>query len=220
MESGNDQGAPERGAASECCDAHVPLATRRRWDAASAELSNLVLAAPDLYERAMILVRRTADLLREQCPDLSSLLRTADHAEAAGVTTVGLRLDLVASAALAIRSREIADERTRRTRLGRVSAARGERRAWAVVEEQGEAEAALLAPYRRTEVHVATGVALVASAEPDETFARVVYRMGWARLDLGTGRLRTDEGLPAQPEEYGDRRAWEAALAQARRRLA
>ncbi|MGH3321421.1 MAG: hypothetical protein ACRDN9_14850 [Streptosporangiaceae bacterium] len=212
----------------EAGESKVPARIRRSWAAASAEISNMVLAAPDLYERSMILVRRTADTLRPECPDLASLLafvdraetRAAEAAEEAGVSTAGLRLDLVASIALAMRSREITGERTLRARLARVSLARDEGRTWAVVEQFGDPSEALVTPYRRIDVHVATGAALIASVEPDETFARAVYRLQWARLNPETGRLRPGEDLAARPDEYTDFEAWEAALAEAHRRLA
>lgn len=209
----------------------IPAQVRGNWEAAEAEISNMLLAAPDLYERAFTLVRLTADALRPRCTDLTSLLAAADRpedsaavvaeaADAAGVSTAALRLDLIASVALAMRSREIAGERAREARLARLTQAREERQTWTLVEEFGHPDRALVTPYRRVDVHVSSGVALIASIEPDETFARAVYRLEWARLDPATGGLVRDEEPTGAPAEYDGRRAWEAASAEARQRLA
>lgn len=205
----------------------VPGWRRQRWEAASAEVSDLVFAAPELYERAMTLVRRAADALRAQCPDAASLLRAADRSEAevadiaesAGVPTAGLRLDLIASVALAMRGREITEEQAARARLTRVSSARNEGRAWALVERSEDSGGTHLAPFRRIDVHVASGAALIASIEPDEMSGHDVYRLQWARLDPVSGRLGPEPDPVTPAGEYADRAAWEEALDRARRRF-
>lgn len=206
--------------------ADVTAVSRQRWDAAMAELSNLVLAEPELYETAMTLVRRTADVLRPECTSPASLLTMVDRAGAvaaaaagkAGRAGVGLRPDVIAAASLAFLLREVTERQARLERLSRLAAARDQGLAWAVVEEAGDPqdEASV---YRRVDVHVATGAALIASAGPDDTFSRRAYWLLRARLDLATGGLGPDPDGGAV-EEYPDRAAWQAAQVRARGRPA
>lgn len=199
----------------------VLAVSRQRWDAAMAELSNLVLAAPELYETAMTLVRQTADVLRPECTSPASLLTTVDRAGAvaaaaagkAGPPAVGLRPDVIAAASLALLLREVTERQARLERLSRLAAARDEGLAWTVVEEAGDPqdEASV---YRRVDVHVATGAALIASAGPDETFSGRVYWLLRARLDLATGGLGPDPDGGAV-EEYPDQAVWQAAQVRA-----
>lgn len=196
--------------------------SRQRWDAAMAELSNLVLAAPELYETAMTLVRQTADVLRPECTSPASLLAAVDRAEAVadaaarkvGPPAVGLRPDVVAAASLALLLREATERQACLERLSRLAAARDQGLAWAVVEEAGDPQGEASA-YRRVDVHVASGAALIASAGPDDTFTRRVYSLMRARLDLATGGLRADADGGAV-EEYAGRPEWQAAQVRAR----
>lgn len=205
----------------------IPLPVRQSWDAAAAEISNLVFAAPELYERAMTLVRLTADALRADSPDPAALLALADRARDVAalaarqhdIPTAGLRLDLVASVALDLRSREIVEERSRRGRIDRLDQARHDGAPWALIEERGNLDNPLGAPYSRIDVHVASGAALVATAEPDESFTRPVYRLQWAQFDPASGQLRPSADSAATQVEFGDHDAWQAALSDARRRL-
>lgn len=102
-------------------DQSLPLRTRQAWEVAEAQVFQVVMVRPDLYERSVTLVRLTVETLRRGCVDVPSLLAAEDRAgewaqqaaDAAGVRTAELRLDLIASAALAMRYREIAAEQSR-----------------------------------------------------------------------------------------------------------
>jgi len=202
----------------------IPAGTRRRWDAAMAQLSDLVLAAPDLYQRAMALVGQIASTMRPDCTDPVSLLAAAGRAEAVaaaaardtGMSAAGLRPDLIAAAALSMLSRELTQTQARRDRLARLRAAGEHGPAWVLVEETGEPGQALPSGYRRIDVHVPTGAAVIASIEPDETLTRPVYRVLRARIDPATGILGSDADGGSPAKEYTDRQAWEAAQARAR----
>lgn len=204
--------------------AAVPAYTRQGWDAAMAELSNLVLAAPEMYESAMTLVRRTVDALRPECPDVAALLAAVDRARAlaaaaaeqAGLPAAGLRPELIAGASLALLMREVTERQVRGDRLAHLAAARDQGLDWAVLEEIGDPGGP--APgYRRVEVHVATGAALIASVELDGTLSRPAYWLRPAWFDPATGSLGPT-GDDSAGQEYPDQAGWQAAQAQARAR--
>jgi hypothetical protein len=190
----------------------VPVAVLRSWDQAEAQLFPLVMARPDLYERALQAVGALAARLRETCPDVAALL--AEHergAELAGEVP-GVRPELIAAAACATRYRELVTAGAAQRRLAALARARDAGLAWAVVEENGDEARAPYVPYQRVEVQVATGRAVIVSVEPDETLSRAVHRLDAGELDLNTGGLRVGEELGSYP----DSGALTQALARAR----
>jgi hypothetical protein len=133
----------------------------RSWDAAEAQLFPLIMARPDAYERALSLVRLLLTWLRSSCPDVPALLAQAAlgeailvDAKAAADAAAGLRPDLIAAAACAMRYRELAAAGAATRRLDAVLRARRQGAAWAVVEETGDQARAPFLPYQRVEAHV------------------------------------------------------------------
>lgn len=217
--------------------AGVPAQLLRSWDAAEAQLFPLVMARPDAYERSLSLVQLLLAWLRSSCPDVPALLAQAARgdailADAGGLrseqagpgavgrstaqdVSAGLRLDLIAAAACAMRYRELTAASAAARRLDAVMRARGEGTGWAVVEETGDQARAPYLPYQRVEAHVRTGRAVIISIEPDETLVNAVWRLDEADIDLASGRLipGPEIGSYASAAESND------ALASARLRL-
>ena len=214
----------------------IPAWLLRSWDAAEAQLFPLIMARPDAYERSLSLVQLLLAWLRSSCPDVRALLVQAARgdailADAAGLrsdlagpgagggtapdVSAGLRLDLIAAAACAMRYRELAAASAAARRLDAVMRARDEGAAWAVVEETGDQARAPYLPYQRVEAHVPTGRAVIISIEPDETLVNAVWRLDEADIDLASGRLipGPEIGSYASAAELND------ALASARPRL-
>ena len=199
----------------------IPRAVLRSWDEAEARLFPTVMARPDLYQRSVSVIQRLLALLRETCPDLPSLLaahqRGGDLAadlspDLAEQTGTGIRPDLVAAAACAMRYRELVASLAAQGRLAALAAARDRGQAWAVVAESGSPDRAPFVPYQRIEAEVATGRAVVISIEPDETLSRAVHRLDEGQIDLVTGGLRIGEAIGS----YLDPDASAAALRAAR----
>jgi hypothetical protein len=190
----------------------VPAAVLRSWDQAEAKLFPLVMARPDVYERAVRVIADLAARLRETCPDVPALL--AAHERGADLVT-GPSPDigpaLAAAAACAMRYREIVTAGAAQRRLAALALARDQGLEWAVVEENGDPARAPYIPYQRVEAHVRTGRAVIISVEPDETLTGAVLRLDAADVDLDTGALRAGAELGS----YGD----EQALAQALQRI-
>ena len=194
----------------------VPAAVLRSWDQAEARLFPLVMARPDLYERALRQVSVLAAQLRETCPDMPALL--AEHERGAALAgdlppdLAGVSPDVLAGAACARRYRELVTAQVAQRRLAALGQARDEGLVWAVVEESGDEARAPFVPYQRVEAHVPSGRALIISIEPDETLVGAVRRLDAGELDLATGGLQVGEPLGSYP----DAAALTEALDQAR----
>ena len=191
----------------------VPAAVLRSWDQAEAKLFPLVMARPDVYERALRMIADLAARLRDTCPDVPALL--AAHERGAGLVTepsAGIGPELVAAAACAMRYREIVTTDAAQRRLAALARARDQGLEWTVVEENGDPARALYIPYQRVEAHVRSGRAVIISVEPDETLTGAVHRIDAADLDLVTGALRPGAELGS----YANADAATQALQQAR----
>ena len=199
---------------------HATAAERRRyrrgarsWDQAEAKLFPLVMARPDVYERALRMIADLAARLRDTCPDVPALL--AAHERGAGLVTepsAGIGPELVAAAACAMRYREIVTTDAAQRRLAALARAQDQGLEWTVVEENGDPARALYIPYQRVEAHVRSGRAVIISVEPDETLTGAVHRIDAADLDLATGALRPGAELGS----YANADAAAQALQQAR----
>src|SRR5215469_14898458 len=140
--SQNARKAPDRGSgamgSAVPAGPDVPAAVLRSWDQAEARLFPLVMARPDLYERALRQVSVLAAQLRETCPDMPALL--AEHERGAALAgdlppdLAGVSPDVLAAAACAMRYRELVTAQVAQRRLAALAQARGEGLAWAVVE--------------------------------------------------------------------------------------
>ncbi len=201
--------------------ADVPAQILRSWDAAEARLFPLIMARPDMYERSLSLIQLLLGWLRASCPDVPALLAQAARgeaivADAGGLRSEGLRLDLIAAAACATRYRELTAASAAGDRLGAFARARARGPGWAVIEETGDQARVPFLPYQRVEAHVPSGRAVIISIEPDKTLVRAVWRLDEAVLDLASGGLRVGAEIGSYPSagEFDD------ALASARLRLA
>lgn len=225
--------------------AEVPAQILRSWDAAEAQLFPLIMARPDAYQRSLSVVQLLLGWLRSSCQDIPALLAQSargaailadadqgrpDRPAAAGAAgpaasgalspdaaelAAGLRLDLVAAAACAMRYRELVAAAATASRRAALRQARQEGADWAVVEESGDQARAPYLPYQRVEAHVRSGRAVIISIQPDETLARAVWRLDEASLDLASGGLAPGAAIGS----YGAAGELEDALASARLRL-
>ena len=210
----------------------IPHAVLRAWDQAEAQLFPTIMARPDVYQQSVTLIRHLAGKLRESCADLPSLLAAHERggalvddlpgagvwADAAGIRAdlagAGIRPDLVAAAACAMRYRELVASLAAQGRLAALARARDQGQSWTVAGETGSEDRAPYVPYQRIEAEAGTGRAVIISIEPDETLSRALYRLEQGQIDLATGGLRIGEDIGS----YLDRDAFTAALREARLR--
>lgn len=207
-------------------DDDVPAETAAAWRAGEERVYLAALGDVDLYRRTVTLVGAVLDHLRTLGPGTPGLLAAAARGpelveeatpdEAVG--SAGIDRRLVVDAALAQRYREVVAEQRCRRRLAVIDAARRRGETRVVLEESGDPAGDPFRPYRRVEVEVATGRALLVSATPDEEFRRCVHAVEPLRVDLRTGTvapLDDDRVAPVSSADDGARersatRAWAA----------
>ncbi|HEX4656891.1 MAG TPA: hypothetical protein VH307_05870 [Streptosporangiaceae bacterium] len=230
--SGPDRPGPTEAAAGVGADA-VPAETLRSWDAAEARLFPLVMARPDEYERSLALIQVLLGWLRSQCQDVPALLAQSARGgaivtDAAGEPSgdqgeprldegglgTGVRGDLIAAAACAMRYRELVAQSAARGRRDAFARASARGASWAVIEEVGDEARAPYLPYQRVEAHVPSGRVVIISIEPDETL-NAVRRLDEGTLDLASGRL----AVGAEIGSYTSASEFDDAVARARLRL-
>jgi len=178
----------------------APREVLRAWDAAEARLFPLVMARPELYQRALAAIEQLLGRLREDCPDLGSLLAAQSRggalvADDQSDWIAGIDPDLIAAAACAMRYRELLVSLAAGERKAALARALADGLEWAVVAETGSPERAPYVPYQRVEAEVATGRAVIVSIEPDETLSRAVHRVELGQVDIATGALRITESF-------------------------
>ena len=198
----------------------VPPKLLSDWMAAEGRLYPVVMVRPDLYERAVRLVRAVTDDL-SRYRDLAGLAGAWDAAaeivhRAAGVAGLdleGLDAGLVAGAAFSMRYRELAAGAARAERLHRIRAAAEAGEAWVRVEETGSKETAGMVPWSWLEMHVGSGAGLLQTLEADPTTGAPLFRLEVVPLDPATGdRLVTPADVVTVEESFGDRAEWMAAV--------
>ena len=172
-------------------DADPTVVLAAYWNESERRLYPVATTNPDSYKSAVRLVRAVADALAS-ARDLHDLAErwenrseTLDEAVRVTGDVAGYRLgeSEVAGAGFAMRRRELLAEQAERRRQERIAAARSEGRAWAVVHEQGDLASGLVNPYQCVELHLATGLAVVGTVEPDPstmapTYVVMVMAMG------------------------------------------
>jgi hypothetical protein len=185
-------------------DEPVPPALLASWQQAETAAYSTVTERPDLYERVIQLVRRTADHLRLLGGGTSALVAAAERGpqlvaavvDDTGISSGDMDPDVIARAALALRYREVRGEQAALRRLHRLAEGRSAGQAWVVVEETGSAEGDPFLPYSRIEVEASTGRAVLVTTLPDDDFRGVVHQVRALRLDLGTGAVAPEPRAP------------------------
>lgn len=190
-----------------------------RWRQGEERLYPIVMVRPDLYERSAVLVRSLADSL-EGVPDMDALVATyrvgdasADFARAEiadDEVPSEIDRDLVRDAAYHHRARALAMRAPVEEAQRLIARARVAGDATAVLWSQGENE---LAPgYRRVEMSITTGHAVIALTElSSETFQPTFVVEGHL-LDPDSGESAGDQPF-APRREFTDPQEWRDAIA-------
>lgn len=216
--NGSDQSEP----------AHTPAqpsleTLARQWQAAVDRVFTAAVSDPQAYIRATRLVGAVAADLRALGRGAEPLIAAwSRHREivlrvAAGddlLTTEGIDLAAVAAAAFAMRHREVAHEvavDARREAIARLPSA-----AWSVLEEHGYAAGDPFVPYRRIEVHPATGRALLVTTAPDENYSGCTHHVETLAIDVSTGEFAAagDAGDQVVVRQFASQAEREACVAE------
>lgn len=194
-----------------CADGTEEVALERarvRWRATGDRVWSIAVVDGEGYRRVAGLVGGLLADVRARTPTLESLLALdADPtavldrwAKAAGSSPMGV--GALFEAACAVRGDELLAARARDRRIATIAAARATGERWVVLD-------ATAAPTHRTvEMHLASGLALVATADPYA--GSEPYGLGETVLDPATG-----DPLPGQGRgeiSFADPEAWRAEL--------
>ena len=199
-----------------------------RWRDAERRLYPLVMSAPELYERSLVLVRATADGLRAVDDEAQLVARFADGeqlvleaAETGGLPVAGVDLGAVAGAAFALRHGELEAAATRAAALASLTAARAAGHAWATLREDGRRlpGGEVVPPYHLVEAATSRPVGLHAYAVFDMTSGTVSYGVQVLGIDETNGRWWVDEASPISERIHEDAHAWEASRREMRELL-
>jgi HPt (histidine-containing phosphotransfer) domain-containing protein len=198
----------------------VPPQLLSDWRQAEERLYPVVMVRPDIYERAVRMVRAVADELAG-CLDLAALAGAWDGAAEivhraagdAGLDLEGLDAGLIAGAAFSMRYRELAGQAARAERLARIQAAAEAGEAWVRVEEIGSRETAGMVPWSWIEMHVRSGAGVRQTLEADPSTGAPLYSLEVVPLDPATGdRLATPPDVISVQESFDDPTEWIAAV--------
>jgi len=205
----------------------VPPAVLREWQSAEERLYPVVMVRPDLYERAVQLVRAVADEL-QSCTDVPALVKAwAEAAQIvyraatdAGLDLSGLDAGLVAGAAFSLRYRELAWPAAREQRTARVREAAERGEDWVRVEETGSIETAGMVPWSWVEMHVPSGAGMRQTIEADPDTGAPRFRLERVNLDPARGVPFGEADDLGVEESFDDRAEWMAAIEALRREIA
>ena len=187
------------------------------WNESERRLYPVATTNPDAYQSAVRLVRAVADALAE-VEDLDALAeqweRRSDVVDGALRVTgdiAGYRLPEpeIAGAGFAMRRRELLAELAERRRRDCIAAAREAGQAWAVIHEQGDLDSGLVDPYQRIELHLATGLAVVSTVEPDPSTMKPAYVVMVAALGDEHGETADLDAASFGDVETSDRELFE-----------
>ncbi len=168
----------------------------QQWRAAADQVFTAALSDPEAYIRATRLAGAVAAHLqtlgRGAAPLISAWSRHREimlrvTADDDLLTTEGIDVTAVAAAAFAMRHREVAHEiavDARRDAISHLPLT-----AWSVLEEHGYAHGDPFVPYRRVEVHPATGRVILVTTAPDESYSACTHHVEVLALDVPTGEV-------------------------------
>ncbi|GAA4909899.1 hypothetical protein EV188_101118 [Actinomycetospora succinea] len=177
---------------------------RARWRAAGDRVWAIAVVDGEEYRRLAERVGAVLDEVRAAAPAVGDLLALdADPGPVLGRAGTRAVLD----AALAVRADELVAARARDERRAAIAAARASGERWVVLD------ASAGSTHRTVEMHLATGLALVATADPYA--GGEPYVLGEAVLDTETGVTITD----GTETSFADAVAWRDARARRRREI-
>lgn len=171
-------------------------AARALWAEYEKQLYPMAISDSTGYQQALLAVRALADEMRNvaSIEELVSMWPRAGEMLKSVVSTRGLSAwslpqDGVAGAAFALREREIREHDQHQERQRRIGAACKSGDTWVVLDENGKIDSGLSDPYRCTEMHVASGLAVMSLVQPDPSLGTAIFVVTVIKLDPLTGEL-------------------------------
>ncbi|MDD7938279.1 hypothetical protein PHK61_07595 [Actinomycetospora lutea] len=179
---------------------------RARWRAAGDRLWSIAVVDGEEYRRVAERVGGVLDEVRAATPTLEALV-ALDADPGPALARAGTRA--VLDAALAVRADELVAARARDRRAAAIAAARAAGERWVVLDETAGAT------HRTVEMHLASGLALVATADPYA--GAEPYALGEVVVDAVTGEAIT--GRDGDERSFADAAAWHDERARRREEI-
>jgi len=171
-------------------------AARALWAEYEKQVYPMAISDSTGYQQALLAVRALADEMRNvaSIEELVSMWPRAGEMLKSVVSTRGLSAwslpqDGVAGAAFALREREIREHDQHQELQRRIGAACKSGDTWVVLDENGKIDSGLSDPYRCTEMHVASGLAVMSLVQPDPSLGTAIFVVTVIKLDPLTGEL-------------------------------
>lgn len=166
---------------------------RTNWAECERQLYGAAIADASRYEQILTAVRAVADGLR----DIGALTQlhaawpqaAETFASIISTSTLPVPVEQLLGAAFAIREREIQELNSRQIRNESIENARRSGHAWVTLDESGNLDAGLFAPYRSAEMHLPTGYAVISLVQPDPVDGEAVFIAMAVKLDPISGEL-------------------------------
>ena len=171
-------------------------AARALWAEYEKQVYPMAISDSTGYQQALLAVRALADEMRNVAsieelvsmwPRAGEMLKSVVSTR--GVSAWSLPQDGVAGAAFALREREIREHDQHQERQRRIGAACKSGDTWVVLDENGKIDSGLSDPYRCTERHVASGLAVMSLVQPDPSLGTAIFVVTVIKLDPLTGEL-------------------------------
>lgn len=171
-------------------------AARALWMEFERQLYPLAVSDSTGYQQSLLAIRALTDEMQNiasieelvtSWPRAGEMLKSALSSR--DLSAFSLPQDQVAGAAFALRDREIKEQKVRQARQSRINAACQSGNAWVLLDENGNIDSGLSDPYRCTEMHIASGLAIMSLVQPDQILGTAIFIVNIIKLDPVTGDL-------------------------------
>ncbi len=171
-------------------------ANRAFWTECERQLFSLAAMEGETYQQILRAIRAVSDQLRDisSVQELEAAWENADQyfqkaAESGAFAVHILPKEKIAGAAFALREREVIAEVQQIKKTTALKAALDDGKTWAILDESGDLQHGLLSPYRCTEVHLKSGLAVVSMTQADPANGATLRTLSVVRLDPANGSL-------------------------------
>ncbi|MDC0359354.1 hypothetical protein OAM92_01340 [Acidimicrobiales bacterium] len=184
-------------------------ALRALWTEAERKMYPLATVSPEKYQALVRIARRVADELSTVSSEDEMVARwrsAAEIVDAASLATGAPLGDLpaqgVAGVGFALRDAELRTHAHAEHLVAAIRTATRDGQIWALLHERGNLSHGLLDPYSAIELHLASGVAIVSSVEPNPADGRANHVLTVILMDPASGDVVDIDPNIAITEEH------------------
>lgn len=169
------------------------------WTELEGQLYTGALSDPLRYEELLAAVRDLAKSL-SHISELWELAAAWSEALRTGLSPFSREGPLytdakMLGAAFSLRAREIQQLEANTSISRRLENARASQSTWVTLDEAGDLDAGIRSPFRKTEMHLASGWTIVSMVQPDQMHGVPVLVISMVKVDTATGKMEATPGL-------------------------